>query len=612
VAARRRTIRVDGVFDVECAAWSHFILGVTAFRDGAHWLRVVHYTIESLVDELLSRPGTWWAHNGGKYDLLAVAEELRRRGLTMSFSMSGERVSRAVGCGLTLCDSYALIPMGLERVGDLGGVPAPRLDWPCRCGRGCGGYCSISRSMDGGRLAQLAEYCAADTESLLSGMEKLCEHAEEHDYDLRGTIGGSAWATAQRWLELPDADLSPPMWRRIRNAYHGGRCQVLRPMANHGRHWDLSSSYPAALATTMLPVGEPTEHGATSAAACYRRSMPGVYSCTVDMPESLLPVLPWVHAERTAYPHGEVHGAWTLPELEAAEERGARVTAVRWCVAWPGQLDVFGSTIRAWTDVRARVGKSSALGAWQRLLANSLCGKLAESPDRRFVSLHPERVRVCGGPPCTADHCRCGSYRQIDFWGELWSVPFYRVSKSSYVHWGAYTTSVARLAWLRGAESQGDGLVYGDTDSLWTTSRHRPAPAGEALGEWALKGTWADWEASAPKHYSFVDGETGEVIVRSSGATLGWREWREGGAVQDRGVMSLVAAARESRGLFVTRHQRWTLPRPRDGWYGDRVLDPATGVTHAVTCEQIRQRETDRNRTKQGEQTTQASARNAQ
>jgi DNA polymerase type B, organellar and viral len=592
---KRASIRVDGIWDIECAQWDRFVIGVTYHVASGEMRR--HISITSLVDTMLGYGGTWWAHNGGAYDILAVAEELRSRGLSMAFSMSGSRVSRGVGSGLTLCDSYSLIPMGLERVGDIGGVQAPRLDWPCSCGRSCGGYCSIVVGMSGAKLRQLGDYCTADTECLAAALNRLREHASDHDYDLRGTIGGAAWSTARRWLDLPDQPLASPSWRRVRMAYYGGRVSVFRARATSGRHWDMSSAYPSSLSTAVLPIGEMTEHGAREARALLRRGNPGIYSATVTVPPSHVPPLPWGDGETLSYPVGRVSGTWVLPELEAAIERGAVVDDVAWCVVWSDEAPVFGDVMREWVETRISVGKRTALGDWQRMFCNSLTGKLAESPERTFVSLHPKDVKLCTArSPCTLDTCRCGSYRQLDMWGELYSVPFYRLAPSSYVQWGAYVTALTRIAWLRGAETQGADLVYGDTDSLWTTGDAVPGDVGDELGRWAMKPSWADWECEAPKTYSFIDGSTGECTVRAAGARVSFRQWREGSAHQDRGVLSLVSAAtglgERGNGLFRRAEQKWTLPRRghHTGWYGDRKLDTYTGLTHAVTCEEIKQR----------------------
>jgi hypothetical protein len=593
---KRRSIRVDGTWDIECASWDKPVVAVTHHRTEG---TAVHATVALATERMLSLGGYWWSHNGGAYDTLAALEVLRDWGVAMQISLSGAKVSRAQGAGLTLCDSYSLIPLGLEVASEIAGVPAPALNWPCDCGQHCGGYCAIRVGMSESMLAQLAEYCICDTVVLMDTLDALCAFAERQDFDLRGTIGGSAWATARRVLGIPDSDMPASTWKRIRSAYYGGRVSVFRPrVIGGGRHWDISSSYPAALSVASLPVGEPMEYGGRNARQYLTARRPGVYACTVSVPESPAPPLPWTWRHGTSYPVGKVSGAWTLPELDLAESRGCVVDDVSWCVIWPGEERVFGELMRAWTDTRFRCGKETALGKWMRLFPNSLPGKFAERPDRRFVKLHPElsAIRTCRAvAPCTRKLCSgaCEAWGQIDTWGEMWSVPYYRPATSGHVHWGAYTTAIARAALLGGIESQGGGVVYCDTDSLWTTSHRKPNPTGGGLGDWTLKHTWGDWRCAAPKSYSFVDGRTGELTVRSAGARLHAREWLEGEASQDRGVNSFIDAARESRGLFRAKRHVWTLPRfgMDTGWYGDRLLDADTGCTYPATCETLRKRE---------------------
>lgn len=594
---KRRSYRVDGTFDIECAQWSRVVLVVTRHRvEGVE----VHRTMRAAVERMLGLGGVWWSHNGGTYDSIAAVEELRLMGVTMSISLSGSRISRAMGSGLTLCDSYAVIPLGLDAAAQIAGVAAPVLGWRCECGSNCGGYCGIHVGIGGAKLDDLIAYCVADTGVLMDVLDALDTYCSDHDLDLRGTIGGSAWATARRVLELPDADFPAATWKRLRSGYHGGRVSVFRPRAAAGRHWDLSAAYPAALAKTALPVGDCNEYGARIARVCMGSRRPGIYACTVRIRDCHVPPLPWSWRGGTAYPVGDVSGVWTLPELDAALLRGCVILDVHWCVVWGSEECVFGALMERWTDLRFAVGKSTALGAWLRLYPNSITGKLAESPDRRFVRLNPEAgaIRMCtGASPCTRAKCSgaCDAWTQLDQWGQLWTVPYYRQATSAHIQWAAYTTAVTRVAWLDGAESQGMDLVYGDTDSLWTTSRHRPYPDGDGLGEWSLKHTWAEWECAAPKSYAFVDGNTGEVTVRSAGARVRAGEWQEGTASQDRGVVTLVEAAQsmtDHRGLFRAKHHTWSRPTggSNTGWYGDRMLDPETQTTQAVTCERLRAR----------------------
>ena len=522
---------------------------------------------------------------------------MRRRGMMMSISLSGSRITRAIGSGITLCDSYGIIPLGLETAARMSGDTVSDLGWPCDCGRHCGGYCAIRVGMSGTRLRQLASYCANDAEVLMRALLALCRFAESHGMDLRGTIGGAAWATAQRVLGIPDCDLPASTWRRIYNGYYSGRCQVFKPSASSGKHWDITAAYPYSLSVARLPTGRPSEHGFRGASSALDRGQPGIYSCTINVPECHVPPLPYRWRSGLAFPVGYVSGCWTLPEIEHAVSLGCSIEDVQWCVVWPRTENIFGDWISGISNLRVTLGKESAFGPWLRLFANSLTGKLAENPSRRFVRLHPplKDIKICR----CMDKCICEPYRQLDTWGELWTVPYYRQASSGHVQWAAYVTSLSRIDLGHGMRATGTSLVYTDTDSVWSESSSAPGNVGDAPGQWQLKGGWSDWQCAAPKCYAFVDGD-GERIVRAAGIRLLPAEWKQGRAEQDRGVYSLVDAARTSgdtmtghRGLFRARHHVWTMPSHgrTTGWYGDRQLDQSSGVTYPVTIHELRTRQ---------------------
>lgn len=271
-------IKVTGTLDIECADWTKFVCAATYEPASG---RKIHRTPESLVDHVCSRGGTWWAHCGGIYDSLLVADVFERRGTLAQIDYVRARINRIVGGGATIRDSYALIPMSLDVAATIAGEKAPTLPWSCMCGRDCGGYCKIVRRASGGD-PDVEDYCAADAYVLFRVLAALQEHAEQWGIDLRGTIGSTAWANAQRLLELPDCKLPWQTWDRIAEGDFGGRDFVGMPRALWGKrqlgsHHDISSAYPAALATTPLPVGDPAELGERDARLALHADSPGIY-----------------------------------------------------------------------------------------------------------------------------------------------------------------------------------------------------------------------------------------------------------------------------------------------------------------------------------------------
>lgn len=577
-------MKISGTLDIECAEWDRFAVAATyqAPNDVT-----IHRSIGSLVDHVLTKRGTWWAHAGGAYDFLAIAEEMRRRHIPCSIDLAGSRISRLVGGGITLRDSWPLIPMSLDVAAALAGERKRELAIPCRCGNRCGGYCQI-RPNDPRK--EVADYCAHDCRVLYRVLEAIRDIGQTIGLTMRGTIGGTAWATARDTLGLPNADLPPALWRTVREAYYGGRVTIARPIAKGpGSHWDMSSAYPAALATTSVPFGAFEHRADRSALDALAKGKPGVYGCDVHVSERFLPPLPVRQKDRIAYPTGRFHGAWTLHELRAALCRGVTIERVRWSVTWERESVLFADLIERWWRERSRAGKKTPLGQWLRLLSNALPGKFAEGGERRSARMFPDKIRFCEARrPCTRRQCSgaCGAWEQLDLWGQAWGVPFYRPAPSAHIQWGAYVTAATRERWLVGAESQGDDLVYGDTDSLWTLSRKAPHPSGAGLGRWEYKHAWKNWECVAPRQYRFT-GERGDPELRTAGAKITDEEWRAGEAKQARGVLTFTEAARSmdhNGGLFRRRAHVWTLPRRaiESGLYGDRKLDATTGITLPV------------------------------
>lgn len=580
-------MKITGTFDIECAEWDRFAVAATyqPTQEGkGDGKSTVHRSVQSFVDFLLSHPkSTWWGHASGSYDTLCIAEELRRRSIPCSIDLAGSRISRLRGGGITVRDSWPLVPLPMSVAARIAGEHAPQMGLPCRCSQSCGGYCSI-RPADTRRV--VADKCTADARVLYRLLDTLrSEVAPALGLVLRGTLGGTAWATARERLALPNCDLPPAAWRRIRESYYGGRVVIARPHASGpGTHWDINSAYPASLAKTALPCGAWSAYAKADARRCFDRQRPGVYACEVTVPEIYLPPLPARVGGRLAYPIGTFRGVWTLHELRTAQHRGTTIDKIAWCHAWEAEEILFDGIINEWFRARSDAGKYSPLGQWLRLLPNSITGKLAEGPERQSAKMFPESVKWCEGKhPCNRRVCvgACGSYVQLDIWGQVWGVPFYRPSPSAHIQWAAYLTAATRERWLIGAESQGMDLVYGDTDSLWTTGRTAPQPTGARLGEWEYKGSWRDFECTAPRQYRYTDDKSTTPVVKSTGATLTNADWLRGTATVDRGVLSFTEAAATGKGLFQRKELRYSIATrgKETGWYGDRVLDPEERIT---------------------------------
>jgi hypothetical protein len=589
----RSKFRCDGTLDIECADWDRFRLGCIYQEGAGARSSACHYDPDALIDDLRDRGGHFWAHAGGIYDLLLIAERLRSRGIKFAADLAAHRITRLTIGNLTLRDSYSLIPFPMDELVSIIGEKPNELPWSCECGRDCGGYCKIPTRCDLPFDPDLEDYCMADCRQLYRIIHRVKDHAAEHDIDLRGTLGSTAWATAKRVLELPDADLPWHLWRRVRKADKGGRLAITKPRAHGpGVHFDIRNAYPGALSKLSIPIGATRELGGTRARLALERDRPGIYNATVTVPEdSFLPPLPWRCGGRVSYPTGTFSGSWPANELLAAIERGTKVVDVHGAIIWEAEAAIFGDLMQAWYAIRRKVGKDTPLGSWQSRLAKALTGKFAELPNRERIIVHPDKLKICLRDGRCKNGCtgRCGRYEQLDLFGYVWSAPYWKLAPSGHAHWSAYLRAHTRIQWLTAAERYKPGeICYGDTDSIWVTGRVKPEPISEDLGAWEQKHVWTGLEVRAPKVYAFVDGMGRNIYRGAPGITD--EDWRKGHTVIDRGVKTLRQAVRGIDGLFKRKERRFTIPAHDTDpeVYGDRRLDPVTGITYPQSAKDHR------------------------
>lgn len=591
----RRPFQLSGTLDMECADWSKF--AVAATYDG-HRPKIWR-SLDALVDHLRTIGGTYYAHAGGVYDLLAILDCARTRGIACQVDRSQHRVTRVVMGKLTLRDSYAIWPVPLEDIRGALQRPSAHLPWACICGRktcpcgacgGCGGYCQITERALAGD-PDLDERVKRDAIDLYDGLQLLQEFAQDARIFLRGTLGHTAWVAAQDELGVPDSDLPWHLWRHAKRGDKGGRITIVRPRAHGpGAHHDICNAYPAQLAKAHLPIGPMRELGGPQAMGALSNQAPGIYTLTVRVPDdSFLPPLPWNKAGMLAFPIGEFTGSWALPEIVCALERDVEIVHVHSAIVWEATAPIFAPLVERWYEIRRKIGRKTPMGQWIGRLAKVLTGKFAERPERSRVTMHPAEIKICTHKGACRRGCtkKCGAYEQMDLFGHIWTIPYSKLGPSAYPHWSAYLRAMTRVQWLEQAERFGRDLVMGNTDSLWHTSRLSPEPLGDNLGEWEYQHAWWDMEVRSPTTYAFRPEEHAPLEIRGVPG-LSEEDWKRGAGVIDRGIVTLGRAAKSTRGLFQKRHRRWSLPEADRLWYGDRQLGTG-GITYPAHADQLRE-----------------------
>lgn len=612
------SLRVAGVFDLEAAHWDRFLVGEALAADGSS---VVWWDADMFADWMLSRTGIWYAHAGGRYDMLWLLDIAVRRGLRWDARMRGSGVLSVRIGSLEVRDSFALVPMSLEKAAPIGTYRKTAVGLPCVCGKPrCKAYCALDRIYDKGgpdahEKRKVEEYLHADCLSLYSMLDTLETLATDHGIQLGLSIGGTAWKTAKEWLGLPKCEHEIGRYRRLREGYYGGRTEVFRTRAPEGHRYDIHSSYPAALVRHALPEGHGIPADASRASRHFAAGKPCIIGATVNVPHSNVPPLPMRHPDRLLYPYGSVTGAWTSLELAYAMECGVTVERVGWGHVWETEspfLAPYASRVwkmRADSVATCRCAalpkkdrgcRGCAFGAWVKWLANSLTGKLAERPEHDSLRFLPFPEGWDG----------MDVLRTIDT-GSFVRVETLRVSANAHVQCAAFLTAGARTE-LHRQLVHAPTPLYCDTDSVYAAEQ-LTRRIGDELGEWGYEGALTRWHALAPKVYRYFDPAKNEWAVRGKGmpgldsdgftrlhdheVADGWTEhglpWDS-----DTGVEGMRTALRrmgkgEGGSLFVRKYLSRALHAVA-GWVGGRELAADGVTTLPVTVERYESREVPR------------------
>lgn len=517
---KRTALAVDAVIDIECADWTTWIAGgIEADGISETWSVWEERGEERFVRQLLNLKGTIWAHAGGLYDFKWLLDWIVVLGIRAEVICAGSRIImiKLPDLEVTFKDSWALVAMSLADFTESLDVSKSKLNLPCVCGDDCGGYCSISKDLGPTDRKMLLEYLSLDCRSLWHGLMALDAFAEEHDLDLKATIGSSAWANAARTIDAPDVeDFVRSYHSTLRQGYFGGRVEVY----HFGRfarvhEFDINSAYPWAL-TRPLPVGKARIVYGREARAAFSRSLPGFYDAVFDQRHDFIPRLPKrLGKGRVVYPADTVSGFWSLPELGQSGEPLDVRTAIIWetedCVLAPWVERLFG--------LRAQVGPKTTMGKWIKLYLNSLSGKLGQKPWATRIDINPANFIPCKRGPDCYPFCNgdCGAHFEIG--DRVFGRKEPLLADCAHVEWASYLTARARTILHRGQlEGGGFDMVYSDTDAV-IASGMRVENVGAELGQFKYEGPIDNFEAFAPKVYQ---GEReGKPKLRAKGIRLG-------------------------------------------------------------------------------------------
>lgn len=572
------------VYDIETEDWDRFVLGTV--YDG-HRSEIYRWPDgeEGLFRRISETPGEVWAHNGGRFDHLWYLDTGRRLGTIHNarVTLSGLGIVSIKVGETILLDSYRVFPLSLAT---LTGGAKRSLDDLCTCGRKCGGYCTIRRDMPPQVRARVEEYAVADVVELWKALDHFSAFAQKINVPIGWTVAGTAWRSALEELKLPRTPhRTTARWAAVRRGYYGGRDEIYRIISRHGERHDVNATYPAALATTPVPVGKARTLWWQSAGEAWKAGKPGVYTARVKVPAVHSPPLPTRGSKtgRLIFPTGVFPGTWARPELEHALACGTEI--VEWidAIVWDGAEILFKPWVERLYAIRLANGKKTREGEWIKYILNSLTGRLGTRCEVSAVVIDPDTVRghrpEChGGVTCTGV---CGAHRLISMPG---SVPVYSATAlriQAYAHpaWAAYLTGASRVKLHRRLTPD---VAYCATDSCYS-ERSMTRDVGTGLGQWLHEGPYTDFHAIAPKVYRYHDGKT--WIMRAKGIPLSPETWDKIERGERIHYMSRASIRRPADdGSFFHKIPASRLVTPNTG---ARILIPGTVLTRAPKYEEV-------------------------
>ena len=554
--------------DIETVNWTEkFLCG--GLYNGAEYYE--SWDENGYFEILLSHNGVIYAHNGGRFDFLWVVSQMISRGWTPNITMQGSRILKISYGKTTFLDSYPILLSSLQKAGEMVGSQKEELGIPF----------SEFGNLTEGQKKEVSKYLRQDCVLLYDVLDYIKNYCETHNIILKNTIASSSWGTVKEWLSLNRAQWRFHTYRKLREGYYGGRCEVYRTEFQEGERYDRNSSYPAALRNTPLPVGpvlatgQPNKH--------FDKGLEGIYWARVEVPKMFIPPLPVRVGSRLGFPIGIFDGVWTGLELRYAMSHGVKIHKLKRGLVFRKSEVVFRDAINKIWRLR-QLAPTKALNKWLKLFANSLTGKFAQKPElESFYVGEPNTSHFRENP---------NAYKSVDKEGNYWTRGFSRIGDCAHVQFAAYLTSEARIS-LHKTLMQSENPIYCDTDSVYSKKFH--GKSGDGLGEWKREGSLKHWESLAPKVYRFLD-ENKEWIVKAKGVpSANYEDFSllsEGETVRKGDRPRLFKSSIKKGSIWGQGSLREIKKthRPKEGWVGGRIQRGESPITEPPTLEELKER----------------------
>lgn len=437
---------------------------LTGYYDGNEF--VSYYgprCIESMLAFMLDdrRDGwSYYAHAGGSFDWLHFLPMIAAYGysfeiMTVQSKIQMLKIKPYPGSkkqGWKLLDSYQLIPNKLEKIAKALKTEVKKQE-----------NFDYDTPEDDPRWK---EYLQDDCVALYQSLVKFYDIVEkEFGGEVGITLAASSMKTYRRRFQNFPFQRHEEYHDFFRQAYYGGRVEILTEQASHLRYYDINSSYPYAMLASM-PVGKLVKwEGEPKPWVHANGARIGFARATVHVPYSTyLPILPYrADNGKLIFPVGNFTGVWPVIELNAAIAEGAKVT---WHDSvWIDGAVVFSNMVNEFYKYRDKDSDKydETLAYVSKILLNSLYGKFAtKSLREKIIYINDYDTPPEGSFPADPTNPDCSIYTIEEEIDAQYIMP--QIS--------AHITAIARLHLHRYAKlAMKNGLLcYMDTDAVITTA----------------------------------------------------------------------------------------------------------------------------------------------
>ena len=385
-----------------------------------------------------------YAHNGGKFDFLPIAEELSRRKIPYHITQIAGRLAQIkIITGnnrVTLRDSICILPDKLSRLAKAFGVVHQK------------GEIDFDKEEFDKTNPVHMKYLEHDLKGTYEVLTKFFNTEKVRDVTPKLTIASTSLAVHRTTLKAPVRKSPNYIQNFCRQAYVGGRVEIFKHDGHNLNSYDFNSIYPFCMRSFPTPVeyiGEAQDYEDF-----------GFHKVTIYCPKNInIPVLPIKINGKLIFPTGLITGIFFSEEIKLAISVGYKLIKYHYGEEFSREFDFFREYVDFFYKLRQE-NKGTSLDYISKLFLNSLYGKFGQKEE--FSSLQTINFdnEVNGEI--------FGNEEIFNKFGLIVSTVKKR-SPHMLVHIASSITSHARIHLYRsGLSICPDNIRYCDTDSLYT------------------------------------------------------------------------------------------------------------------------------------------------